>query len=564
MDTERTNAERSVLGRLLAGNRRWLGVAALLAMLAAAASVGLVAVSGWFLTASAIAGAAAAVRLEVFLPAAAIRALAVLRTLGRYLERLVSHEFIFRGITRLRDTLFRGFAARPMPELEALGDDRAVNRLLRDAERLEAYHAGIWLPFLGALFASLLLVVLAAWLVSGATALVVATTGVLLALVVNASSGRSGRSAIRLDLRRDHANRRLGALLDGYRELHHLDPDRHLGRALADDFRRIGQQQTELARRAGGGEALGGLILIAGVGVILVLAASLAPQARPEGLEWAPRIALLSLGLLATGAVWAGLHEAWQRRPAVRLAARRLHRDLPDPHAAPDQAGSPRELSPSLQFQGIHLRRGLTGHAVLEELDLDLAPGEWLAITGRSGSGKSSLAGLASGLLAPDRGDVLLGERPLATVAEAERFRTLGIFQQQDGILADTLRRNLELGLGEDGDVRRIREALQGVGLGYLESRLDEWVGPGGRALSGGETRRVGLIRTLLAPARLVVLDEPLRGLDARSRERTLTWLRGQLAGRTLLWLDHAPPPLPLDRVLHLENGGLQPTENRA
>ncbi len=554
------SAERRVFSRLMAGNRRWLLGAIVLAILAALASVGLVAVSGWFLTATALAGLSAAIRLEVFLPAALIRAFAILRTVGRYLERLLTHELIFRGISRLRAGLFRSLSNRPLPELDALADERALTRLVADAERLEAHHATMRIPLLAALATSVALAATLALLLDPAAGLTVLAVALALAWLVVGGSRRAGIARAADSLRRDRGARYLGGLLDAHRELHHLDPNRGLRDRILNAFERHGLRETGRAASAGRMEGLMALLVIVGVAVLLAQAATVPPETRETGLAGAPRIALGVLALLALGAVWGGLHEAWQQRVVTALAARRLDRDLaasPGPRSVGTVGAAAKNTPPELRLEAIRVRRGLADQALLEDIHLELAPGAWLAISGRSGCGKSTLAELLTARLIPDSGRVLMDGRELSELPEAVLFRRIGLLQQDNVLFADTLWRNLVVG-APDSEPDNVIRALEDLGLEYLVPHLDTWIGSGGRQLSGGEARRICLLRTLLAGPELVILDEPLRGLDAVNRDRVLNCLREQLDGRSLLWLDHQAPDLPLTAHWQLQDGRLE------
>ncbi|HEY1175978.1 MAG TPA: ABC transporter ATP-binding protein, partial [Phytomonospora sp.] len=159
---------------------------------------------------------------------------------------------------------------------------------------------------------------------------------------------------------------------------------------------------------------------------------------------------------------------------------------------------------------------------VVDGLDLDIPAGDHLAIVGASGIGKSTLADLLCGLLAPGRGRVLLGGRDLRSIGEGALRRAIALIPQEAYVFTGTLAENigqLAPGAGEAALTR----AAEAVGLGELLDRaggLSARVGAGGVELSAGERQLVALARVHASPARIVILDEATCHLDPRAEER--------------------------------------------
>lgn len=158
----------------------------------------------------------------------------------------------------------------------------------------------------------------------------------------------------------------------------------------------------------------------------------------------------------------------------------------------------------ALQARGI--ARSFGERRVLQGIDLDVEAGQFIAVVGRSGCGKSTLLRLIAGLDAPDRGQLLAGDVPLAAQRQATRMMF------QEARLLPWKRVIDNVGLGLRGQWKpRAREALRAVGL---EDREREWPAN----LSGGQKQRVALARSLVHQPRLLLLDEPLGALDALTR----------------------------------------------
>lgn len=175
---------------------------------------------------------------------------------------------------------------------------------------------------------------------------------------------------------------------------------------------------------------------------------------------------------------------------------------------------------------GIGLRgvtRRFGEHVVLDGLDLSLAPGGVTALMGPNGSGKTTVARLLLGLDRPDAGAVEgLDGRPRSAVFQEDR-----LCPQLSAV------DNVRLVLGRGTDRGAVLEALAAVGLD------DATVHAPVRELSGGQRRRVAIVRAVLADAELVVLDEPFTGLDQAVKPVTMAWVRDRCAGRTVLLVTH-------------------------
>jgi sulfonate transport system ATP-binding protein len=217
--------------------------------------------------------------------------------------------------------------------------------------------------------------------------------------------------------------------------------------------------------------------------------------------------------------------------------------------AAQDASASPRRRSHGLELrlQGVHRR--FEHREVLQQIDLHVRPGEFVAIVGRSGCGKSTLLRLLAGLDAPSAGRIT---RDSDARAAGPRDDTRLMFQDARLLPWKRVVDNVALGLRGDAPRRRARDALEAVGLA---DRADDWPS----VLSGGQRQRVALARALVHQPRLLLLDEPLGALDALTRiemqqliERL--WL-AQGFSAVLVTHDVSEAVALADRVLLVERG---------
>ncbi len=510
------------------GPALWRGLMlAVLVMLAGTALLGL---SGWFIIASGVAGLAtgwagvAASGISVFLPSAGVRGLALLRTLTRYGERLLTHDATLRALALLRVRVLEGFARLPLHRLQALRAGAALNRITADVDALD----GIVL----ALFVPVVALSVGAGILGGAIA---AGARVLARARRPARLGECAHQALRL---------RLSEMMRGQEDLlfagrlaaaaeHALEADRRQRRAWLET--------AAHERAAAGLTGLGGLLAASGAllgGALLALGDAGSAAVAGLGFFAALGLAEITQPLLRGMVEWGRMEDAARRifgrspqgeaaeapgETAEESAARQGE------SAQPAGAARARSAPPVIACRAVAIARPENpAHSILEGIGFEVSAGESLGLTGPSGGGKSTLLTALAGALPPVRGEILLEGRRLGLPGEAERRRRIGLLLQRAALIGGTIGENLALAAPQ-ADAAAMEEVLRAVDLwrvlapaGGLALRLGE----AGSGLSGGEKRRLALARVLIRRPALLLLDEPCEGLDSDTARRVLSGLR--------------------------------------
>ncbi|WP_454918226.1 thiol reductant ABC exporter subunit CydC [Xanthobacter sediminis] len=531
----------------------WMGLAVLLSAFASLAHMALLALSGGFITASALAGAAGAA-VGMFAPAAA--GLAMARTLGRYVERIVGHEATLKFVARLRPWFFTRLTPLAPAALEDQRSGDLLARLKGDIDRLEFAFLRVVSPVLAAVL------VLAAGLAfiaahDPAMALAVAVAAALSGLGLPALVQRLAAPAARaVTAHGAELDASLVDHLEGRAELDIYDPGRR---------HRAKVEATSNTLIAAEGR-LAGIAGFSGAGVSLAAQASLlmviligAPRVLGGSLP-GPDLTMLALLALALFEGVAPLPLAFRTLPATLASARRIFAlvDRPAPVADP-AAPLPAPAEGTLAFDHAGLTYPGADRPAVADVSLTLEPGRRIGIVGQSGSGKSSLVALALRFRAPTAGDVsFAGASVSAYDADALRAR-LSVLAQGDHLFSATIRENLMIAAPEAGETALKAACAKAGILAFIEAQpdgFDTFVGAHGAKVSGGEARRLGLARALLKDAPILILDEPTEGLDTQTERRVMAAVLDATEGRALLLVSHRRARLDaMDEIIVMADG---------
>ncbi|MBB3929053.1 ATP-binding cassette subfamily C protein CydC [Kaistia hirudinis] len=539
---------------LLRGRTRKLLLALALSVATLLTGMALLGVSGWFLTATYLAGIGAL--FNIFIPSSMVRGSSFLRILSRYGERVSGHAATLAILSDLRVLVFsRLIPLVPIRDAAARTGD-FVARLTGDIDTLDMVVLQLVLPVAAALVAALGLGVVLAFVlpeaiipaIGGLLATTLLVPFVLSRLGQAAGTEAVGRSAHLRTLALDGA--------DGHGDIVALG----IAPLVSGEFDKAARDLRAARLRQARWTALGPAAMQLGLGLTMAAVLWIGLGAHATGRISGPMLVSMVLLILATFEASGPVLRGAGRLGAARAAARRLSAIL-QAEPAVDEPRVPAVLPASGALSAGHVGFRYGDRPVLTDVSLTIEAGERIAILGESGSGKSTLLALLIRLADPGEGAIRLGGINIRDVATSELHGRIALLTQDTPVFIGTIRDNLRIG-APDADDATLYGALARARLDEFVRRLplglDTWLGEAGATLSAGQARRLCLARTLLAPAAILLLDEPTAGLDPDIEADLLADILTATSGRSVVLATHAAlPEGAFDRVYRMDAGRL-------
>lgn len=557
---------RVLLPFLALYRRHWfmllLGI--ILAILTLLASIGLLTLSGWFLAGTSLAGFAGIYSFNYMLPAAGVRGAAIFRTAGRYFERLVSHDATFRVLSHLRVFTFKKILPLSPGGIARFRQGELLNRLVADVETLDHLYIRVISPIIAA-FVVIMAIMFGLGLIDARLANtlggIMLTLLIVLPFVFYYAGKPIGRDLT--DLRGQYRTV-LTSMLQGQAELTVFGALPRFRQNLAQLEAKWLRRQAQQANLTGLSQSL--MILASGLTATLILwlaAGGIDNSFMPEAL-----IALFTFCALAAFEALAPVTVAFQHLGQVMTSATRIsHLIEQKPDVTFPEKGGKTSNSASLTMHNICFTYPNQPMQVINHVDLTIEAGQHIALLGKTGCGKSTLLQLINRAFDPTHGTIRLNNLPIADYDEATLRSMMSVVPQRVHVFSHTLRENLLMAKEQATD-EELKHVLQQVGLGQLlenDEGLNAWMGDGGRQLSGGEQRRLGLARALLHNAPLVLLDEPTEGLDADTEQQILALLHLHCQGKAVLMITHRLHGLDkMDKICVMDGGKIVETGTHA
>ncbi|MGJ3501155.1 putative ABC transporter ATP-binding protein [Piscirickettsia salmonis] len=544
---------------------RSMSLGLLFGLLTVIAGVGLLSLSGWLISASAGAGLAMATALafNYYLPGGAVRAFSLIRILGRYGERVVTHEATLRILTTLRVWFYQKIEPLAPAGLLTSRSGDLLSRIISDIDTLDEAYLRVVGPFLIAVLLSIILLLFLHFF-----SIEIAWCVFLLMVL-------SGFCVPLLALRLGHATG--GSLVTELAQLriHCIDSTQGLMELLSFGrerraFAQLQIRQGRLLRlqaRMNQIDALSQALILLFTGLALWLALYLGVQLVLAQQLNGVNLALIAFAVLAAFEVIMPLPLAFQYLGRTGKAISRLlnlAEQQPAVLFTQDGINTNKSLDSSgnysIEFDQVNF--AYPGReAIFDNFNLCVHQGEKVVIVGSTGAGKTTLIQLLTRVFDPDSGMIKVGDNNLKDFSEPALRNLMGTVSQRSYLFNMSVRDNLLLAKPAASD-EALNLALKTVQLfdvvQQLPEGLDTWVGEHGSRFSGGQIRRIAVARALLADHPIVLLDEPTEGLDPLTADEFMKSLITLMAGRTVLLITHRLTDVQgMDKIAVMENGQL-------
>ena len=504
-----------------------------------ASSIGLLTTSGWFLAATAIAGLGTL--FNFFYPSASVRGLAIGRTLFRYFEKLVTHDATFRILAKLRVQVFEKIIPLSPGVLNRYRNSDLLNRLVSDVDTLDSLYLRLIAPFITAIFVILAMCIGLSF-VNAPLALGLGVSLLLLVLIIPTVFYQLGKKfGDKLVHSRALYRTQFLEFIQAQAELLLFNAEDKLKDNMAKTEANWQADQQKEANLSGFSTALSLLLN----GLIIASMLWFSSQAEFGNDEYRMAfIALFTFAALASFEILMPLGSAFLHIGQVIASAERVTDIIEQQPLVTfnGKAEFDQNATTLIKTKDLSFTYPERQNRALESLNLTIQKGQKVAILGKTGSGKSTLLQLLVRNYDANQGQLFLAGKPIADYAEDTLRSQFCFLTQRVHVFSDTLRQNLQFASAVNISDEKMIEVLNQVGLGKLleqEQGLNIWLGDGGRPLSGGEQRRLGLARILLNDAPILLLDEPTEGLDRETERQILRLILAHAENKTLIMVTH-------------------------
>lgn len=532
-------------GQLLAA---FLGI--LVSVIASLSSIGLMATSGWFITAMGVAGFTGAV-LNIFIPSAMIRMFALLRTLLRYFDRLFSHDATFKIIAAFRLDLFAKAIDLKTQDVATFKSSDLERRLRSDVDKLELAYLKQFMPIVCAFIVS---VIVCSWFLSYDLTIalcmlcIIVLAGILVPILI---SLMVNKDVVVVSERAKNLNDKASDLTFGLFDLTLMDKTQIFAQKFKQEAEQLALSHSRLTLAEGVNIAFLQLFTMLVLVAILLIGTPLFMQDKLVAND----LIMLAITSMAMFEVITPLASAFFNLSAVKIAAVRVF-DLVDNKAKEENEGFALlegKLN-TIEFKNVDFAYPSCKKNTLNHINLKFEANKNYILRGRSGIGKSTIISLISAIYEPSRGQILANNIAYSSLSKESIREHLSVATQDLSLFSGSIK-NIFTAIDPKITDDEIYKLLKVVELDEfvksLPDKLMQFTGNTGILLSGGQARRLCLARALCKKSDFLLLDEPSEGLDLNLEQRIINRILNLRKG--IIMITHKEAGLDLvDEIIKL------------
>lgn len=509
-------------------------------ILAGAASIALLSLSGWFISAAAFAGMTSlgASQFNYLLPGAGVRLFSYMRIASRYGERLINHEAIFRFIANIRLWLFRHLALLSPEQLNFVDNADLLNRFISDIGFLDNLFLRIIAPIFNFMVLLVVSVIFLCFVnIKLSVIILIYTMFLVLFIAYIVLNKQAANYQEALNLLRHSTTQSIQAL----REITLFNAQKNQMERVDACAEQLSKNQHAINKKSAKAQA----VIIEGIGLLVLLTVLITVQATLLKHLSGAYIALVFLGVFAFGEEIQNLIMAFLLIDQTKQAAKNINAMM---------SVKPQFQSPSYPVFSIdskifdlnisNLSFNYIGqiNKLFDQFNMQITSKTHCVIMGESGHGKSTLVNLIARFIMPNSGTITINHHDIYQLTEEQWQSIFCIVPQRAFLFDTTLRENLILA-NPDATDEMCWHALDICQIkpfiAALPNGLDTYIGKNGEHLSGGQARRIVLARAILKNAPVTILDEPTDGLDQATEIALIKAFRIFFSEKTLIVISH-------------------------
>ena len=512
-------------------------------------NVGLLTVSSWLLASAALQPGLTYLSLAIV----GVRFFGISRAVCRYFERYTSHRMAFQGLYGLRLWFYAHLEPLAPAILKRFGAGDMLGRIMGDIEVLQFFYLRTLIPPVAAI-AMTALVAYGASTIDDSLVMPILMAalvlGVVVPLVVYAHNKQSLRA---IGPQQGDYKALLSDTMDSLEDVISYGNENLVYKRIQQMMRHVDGHKGTIDR----GMNLGNTLFLGGVQLTVVVVAIMAANALTGA--WASvMVAVAAIGTQAWFEALQPMIAAVHHGAESKVATSRLIALANEPLPVVEPL-EPKPFNPNRDITFTNVSFGYDhAHTIYENLRLDIKQGQSIAIVGASGSGKTTLFNMLERLY-DYNGSIHVGDVELKDISMDTWRNALGTITQDTYIFHASFGDNIRLARPE-ATADELEQAIHRASLQNVVDKLSDGihtiVGSGGHGLSGGERQRVALARLFLRNPQIVLLDEPLEGLDQVTRKALHRDLMHYVEGKTCLYITHQLEGLEqMDRILFMDKG---------